>query len=232
MKPNESHKNKHVHNWLIYKISNHYIEMHKNLYNGVLVDLGCGEAPYKKYFLQFAQQYLGVDWNNTSHKSSADIVSDLNKRIDLEDNSADTVVSFSVMEHLYNPKQFLKESYRILKKDSYLVLQVPWQWHVHEAPHDYFRYTPYGLKFLLKEAGYTDIKIIPQSGYFTTRTLKFNYFLVRLIYQLPKVLLYPLALCFLPIWTLGQLCAPILDKLDKDWERECIGFFVIAKKTT
>lgn len=230
MKPNKNHANKNLHNWLIYRISDKFIELNKQYYKGTLVDLGCGESPYESYFLQYSDKYIGVDWENTSHNSKATILSDLNNSINLDNNSADTIVSFSVMEHLYNPQQFLNESFRILKKDSHIILQVPWQWHIHEAPHDYFRYTPFGLEYMLKKSGFKEIKISAQSGYFTTACLKFNYFLVRLIYKLPKIIMYPLAFLCLPIWTLGQLLAPLLDKLDKEWNREAVGFIVIAKK--
>jgi len=52
------------------------------------------------------------------HNSKADVVSDLNKYIKLENEIADTIISLSVMEHLCEPQMFLNESYRILKKDG------------------------------------------------------------------------------------------------------------------
>ena len=230
MRANENHPNKHVHNWLIYRSADKLLEKCSIYIKGNLYDLGCGEAPYKKYFLQYADNYIGVDWGGTLHQSQADVISDLNKKIDLENECADTLVSISVMEHLNEPQQFINEAFRVLKKDGYFILQVPWQWHIHEAPHDYFRYTPYGLKYLFTKAGFKEIDVKPQSGFFTTIALKFNYFTVRLIYKLPKILMYPLAACFLPFWTLGQITAPLLDRLDKNWENETTGYFVVARK--
>ena len=228
--PIKNHKNRNMHNWLIYRIIKQNLNKLSFLYKGTLVDLGCGECPYKKYFLQYVDSYVGVDWSNTIHDSKADIISNLNQKIELPDKFADTLVSFSVIEHLCEPQVFLNEAYRVLKDDGAFILQVPWQWHVHEAPHDYFRYTPYGLKYMFNKAGFEDVNIIPQSGFFTTSALKLNYFLARLIYKLPKAIMYPLAILLLPIWTTTQLLAPLLDKLDKEWERESIGFIVVAKK--
>lgn len=228
--PVKNHKNRNIHNWLIYNIIKKNLNNFTFLYKGTLVDLGCGEIPYKDYFLQYADNYIGVDWTNSLHDSKADINSNLNKKIELPDNYADTLISFSVLEHLCEPQIFLNESYRILKNKGAFMLQVPWQWHIHEAPYDYFRYTPYGLKYMLKKAGFNEIEVIPQSGFFTTSALKFNYFLARLIYKLPKPLMYTLALPFIPIWVTTQLLAPLLDKIDKEWERETVGFIVIAKK--
>ena len=75
----------------------------------------------------------------------------------------------------------LNEAFRILKPGGAIVLQVPWQWRVHEAPHDYFRYTPYGLKYLFEKAGFVDVVVEPQSGFFTMWILKMNYFSTRFI---------------------------------------------------
>jgi SAM-dependent methyltransferase len=231
MKPSKFHSNKDLSNWIVYNIGDKYLEKYSKYYNGVLVDLGCGEAPYKKYFLQYCKKYIGVDWTKTLHNSQADIESDLNNKINLSDNSADTIISLSVMEHLYEPQIFLNEAYRILKSNGTIILQVPWQWHVHEAPHDYFRYTPYGLKYLFNKAGFKDIKIEATSGFFTMWILKFNYFTSRFRYfKRSKISYYFVTILMLPIWTLGQIIAPLLDKLDHKWSDETQGYFVIAKK--
>lgn len=116
MKPSKFHSNRQWYNWLAYDISDKFLEKYSNYYKGRLVDLGCGEAPYKEYFLQYADEYIGVDWTNTLHNSKADVVSNLNEKIELPDEYADTVVSLSVIEHLCEPQIFLNESYRILRR--------------------------------------------------------------------------------------------------------------------
>jgi len=115
MKPSKFHSNRDLANWLVYDIGDRFLEKYSQYIKGHLVDLGCGEAPFKNYFLQFADKYTGVDWTKTLHNSKADVVSDLNVKIELPDNFADTLISLSVMEHLCEPQIFLNESYRILK---------------------------------------------------------------------------------------------------------------------
>ncbi len=229
MKPSQYHSNKSWHNWILYDISDRYLEKYSKYIKGHLVDLGCGEAPYKEYFLQYADKYTGVDWTKTLHNSKADVVSDLNKNIELEDEVADSIISLSVMEHLCEPQIFLNESYRILKKGGVMILQVPWQWWIHEAPYDYFRYTPYGLKYIFEKAGFEDIEIEAQTGFFTTSIVKMNYFSSRYIIG-PRPLRLLIKGMMIPIWTLGQLVAPYLDKLDKNWDAETQGYFVLARK--
>ncbi len=229
MKPSKFHSNRGLHNWLVYDIGDRFLEKYSKYIKGHLVDLGCGEAPYKKYFMQFADNYTGVDWSNTFHNSAADVVSNLNERIDLPNESADTIVSLSVMEHLCEPQIFLNESYRVLKRGSNMILQVPWQWWVHEAPYDFFRYTPYGLKYMLEKAGFVDITVKPQTGFFTTWIVKMNYFSARFI-RGPKPLRWIIKAVLVPFWTIGQILAPYLDKLDRNWEAEAQGYFVLARK--
>lgn len=228
-KPSKLHNNKKPYNWLIYDNSDKWLLEYSKHYKGILIDLGCGTAPYKDFFLQYADKYIGVDWTNTLHNSKADIISDLNKKIELANNFADTIISLSVMEHLCEPQIFLNESYRILKDGGTIILQVPFMWWIHEAPHDYFRYTPYGLKYMFEKAGYTDIQVQPTTGFFTMWFLKMNYFSLRWIKgstfrkNLTKSLL-------IPFWYVAQKIAPWLDSFHRSWSLETVGFFVVAKK--
>lgn len=225
IKPSEFHSNKKAYNWLIYELNDKFLEKYSKYYKGILVDLGCGEAPYKKFFLQYCKKYIGVDWTNSLHNIKADVVSDLNKKINLPDEFADTIISLSVMEHLYEPQIFLSESYRILK-GGYIILQVPFQWWVHEEPYDYFRYTPYGLKYLFEKSGFKVIKIEPIGGFFTMLLLKLNYVLLRLY----KGKFFPIIQIIYFIWNINQIIDPLLEKLDKHPDRNTSGYFVVAMK--
>ena len=229
--PSATHKNRKSHNWLIYDcIDNNLVEAAATSHiKGTLYDLGAGESPYKKFFLQYADRYIAVDWEGSFHNTRADIAADLNKALPINSEVADTVVSLSVMEHLFEPQTMLNEAFRILRPGGILLLQVPWQWWIHEAPFDYFRYTPYSLKYMYEKAGFVDITVEPQAGFFTTWIVKFNYFSQRLI-RGPRVIRWPLRICFMVVWYTGQKVAPLLDRLDKDWAAEAPGYFVTARK--
>lgn len=82
---------------------------------------------------------------------------------------------------------------------------------------------------MLEKAGFTDVAVEPQSGFFSMWFLKFNYFSLRLL-RGPRLVKAILAVALLPFWSLGQLIAPYLDKLDSNWSAETIGYFVTAKK--
>ncbi|PPK51363.1 methyltransferase domain-containing protein [Marinobacter persicus] len=229
MTMSQNHSNRQWHNWLVYDIGDHFLAKYSPNYKGTLYDLGAGESPYKDFFLQHADQYIAVDWAGSFHDTKADIAADLNKPLPIDSEVADTVVSLSVLEHLCEPQTMLNEAFRILKPGGGMVLQVPWQWWIHEAPFDFFRYTPYGLKYLFEKAGFVDVTVEPQSGFFTMWILKGNYFSQRFI-RGPRPLRALVKAALLPFWYLGQKLAPLLDKLDKNWALETSGYYVTAKK--
>lgn len=228
MSISQHHTNRRAHNWLIYDVADRFLSKSIPHYQGSLYDLGAGESPYKNFFLQHAKQYIAVDWAGSLHNTKADIAADLNMPLPISAEVADTVVSLSVMEHLCEPQTMLNEAFRILKPRGG-VLQVPWQWWIHEAPYDFFRYTPYGLKYMVDKAGFVDVVVEPQSGFFTMWLLKFNYFSLRLI-RGPRLLRWAIRAVLLPIWYLDQKAATYLDKLDKNWAAETTGYFVTARK--
>jgi hypothetical protein len=123
----------------------------------------------------------------------------------------------------------LGEAFRILRSGGYLVLNVPWQWWIHEAPYDYFRYTPYGLNYLLKKAGFTDIVVEPLGGFFTMLVLKLNYFSLRFILG-PAPVRFLIRSILRMGWFVGQKCAPFLDHLDRNWQLESNAYYVTARK--
>ncbi len=228
MKISQKHSNRRPYNWLIYDVGDVWLEKFKHLYRGQLYDLGCGEMPYKDWFLNYVERYVGVDWGSSLHELRADIIADLNGPLPIEGEVADTIISLSVMEHLREPQVFLGEAHRILRRGGAMILQVPFMWGVHEAPYDYYRYTQFGLRHLFEKAGFTDICVYAQTGFWVMWTLKFNYQTARVI-RGPRLLRASLALLLRGIWAINQRLAPLMDKYWKS-ENETAGYFVVAHK--
>lgn len=222
------HPNRGPHNWLLYDIGDEFLARFQEKYRGHLYDLGCGEMPFREWFLRHADTYTGVDWSGTLHELKADIIADLNESLPIESEVADTVVSLSVIEHLREPRVMLGEAFRILKPAGALVLQAPFMWWVHEAPFDYYRYTRHGLKYFLDKAGFVDVTVYPQTGFWVMWTLKFNYQTVRLI-RGPWPVRKVMSSLLRAIWAIDQRVAPWLDRHWK-CEAETAGYFVTARK--
>jgi SAM-dependent methyltransferase len=215
--------NKTSHNWLAVKTGNLVFERYASKLNGVVADVGCGRSPFKQDIFRTAESYIGVDWQNSLHdQSNVDVFSDLNKEIKLPDVSVDSVIAFHVMEHLCEPERFLTEIFRIMKPGGFLLIAVPFNWHLHEIPYDYYRYTPYCLDYLLKKHGYSQIQVTTEGGFFGTVTLKCNYFLKR-------ILRGPLRYLGIPFWFLNQCFAGWLDRKIKS-PNECTAVTAVAYK--
>lgn len=224
------HSNRKSYNWLIYQKIDDFLFQNVHLFKGTLYDLGCGEKPYEFFLKSYVDNYIGVDWGESLYNSKPEILTDLNRELPINDNSADCILSISVLEHLANPNKLLMESYRILKRDGIVVFQVPFQWKLHEAPYDYQRFTSFGLKQIFEMSGFVNVKVIPTGGIFTTIVLKFNYFLAKLV-KGPKLIKLIIKSILYPFWTLTQYMALFLDKFDNNWDEETQGFWVIANKS-
>jgi SAM-dependent methyltransferase len=211
------------HNWLTTKINNRSFCVLKKYIHGFVVDLGCGDSPYKQEIQTIADYYLGVDWNDRGGKESrAMVFADFSKPLPFRDCFADTVLVFQVMEHIPESSFFLDECFRILKNGNHILITVPFMWHVHEEPHDYYRFTRYALDYLLAKTGFKDIQIDEVTGFWQMMVLKFNYYTARFARG-------PLKYVFVPLWLFGQMLSPVLDKYDS-FKKETGGYVVVAKK--
>lgn len=129
---------------------------------GILVDLGCGYVPFYGYYKSKIDQSICMDWQNSLHKNQhLDIEQDLTKPLKLEDNVADTLLLSDVLEHIPTPQLLMDEMTRVLKPGGKLILNVPFAYWEHEAPHDYHRYTQHMLKLMAEKSGLDVLKLEP-----------------------------------------------------------------------
>ena len=87
-----------------------------------------------------------------------------------------------MLEHVFNPDQFLGEIFRVLKPNGNFLLSVPFVWDEHEQPWDYARYSSFGLKSLLERNGFVLVE---------QRKTNAN---ARLLFQLINAYLYKILL--------------------------------------
>ena len=128
-----------------------------------MLDFGCGGQPYKALFGPRITRYIGADV-----AASMDIHLDIKitpgAPVPLADASVDTILSTQALEHVYDFSFYVRECHRLLKPGGILILTVPMQWRVHEAPHDYWRFTRYGVSELMTRNDFTVIGITPCGG--------------------------------------------------------------------
>jgi SAM-dependent methyltransferase len=150
---------------------------------GRLLDVGCGDKPYEHLFSPFVDEYVGIEHeasfvatSASSGKKGPDHLYDGN-RLPFEDRTFDTVLSVQVLEHTPRPGPLVREMARVLKNDGLLILTAPFQFRLHEEPHDYFRYTHHGLRELCREAGLEIIEVEQQGSLWSVMGHKLNSYL-------------------------------------------------------
>lgn len=184
------------------------INLAKKHARGVLVDVGCGRMPYKRGLSPYVDRYIGVDNLKTPFlraDNRPDILADA-KKLPLPNSFADTVLLLMVLEHLQSPSQVLSEINRVLKKNGVLILSTLQSYPVHDHPHDFFRFTKFGIFALLENNGFQTVVHKPEGNVFIQIFQEINLFLMMEIKRissrrfglLPAILLlsfvFPLAI--------------------------------------
>lgn len=77
--------------------------------------------------------------------------------LSFQDSSFEFILCTEVLEHLHTPQQAISEMGRVLKPGGTLILTTRFVFPIHDAPHDYFRYTKYGLTHLFKDWEITEL---------------------------------------------------------------------------
>ncbi|MCK5385530.1 MAG: methyltransferase domain-containing protein [Alphaproteobacteria bacterium] len=150
-----------------------------------------------------------------------DFLCDLTDMNVIEDNSFDCVVVLEVLEHVKDPQKALSEIWRVLKSGGKIILSTPFIFHIHAEPHDYWRFTHYGLSLLLE--AFADVEIRERNGCAESWVVT----LARMAKGWGKVrkrefIMVPFAAILWPF-------AILYDRLNPD-NRSTSGYFVTANK--
>lgn len=181
-----------------------------------VLDAGAGEGQYSAHFRR--QRYTGVDlgigdagWNYQGLDALADLCA-----LPFASGTFDAALNIVTLEHLRQPGRAIQEMARVLKPGGALLLVAPLEWEVHQAPHDYYRYTRHGLDYLLREAGLEVQEMTAAGGLFRL--------LSRRLLNAGQ-----LAPWLLPLFGPLALILPLLDGLDRRRDFT-LGYRCIAQK--
>jgi len=144
------------------------VDKYKDRFKGTLLDLGCGEMPYREYLLSNSaiSKYIGMDIPNPTYQQNRmpDLFWDGTK-IPLEDASVDCVMATEFFEHVPSPETILAEVRRILKPEGILFFTVPFLWPLHTMPFDEYRHTPFSLERIFRNSGFHEVDIQALGGW-------------------------------------------------------------------
>lgn len=165
--------------FLVRKNLSHQIRTQSINLEGQLLDVGSGTKPYRDYF-EHCYSHVGLEIEPDEHRAknkNADFYYD-GKVFPFENSSFDSILCNQVLEHVFDPELFISEIYRVLKTDGKAIITVPFLWGEHEVPHDYARYSSFGLKHLLTRHGFEILYYKKLGNIFIFNLQYFNLFLM------------------------------------------------------
>jgi len=133
--------------------------------NARILDIGAGSVVEKnrragqfalaEKYARLVQQrgYFGLD---VEAGANVMFVADAHY-LPMTDESLDAVIMVSVLEHLYDPIRAVNQVARVLKKGGVYFSYAPFYHPYHASPHDYFRFTQEGYRYLLRDFSRVEI---------------------------------------------------------------------------
>jgi SAM-dependent methyltransferase len=131
-----------------------------------VLDAGAGNCQYRHLFDK--ARYEAADLEpDASGAVCIDIICDLSA-IPVEDGRYDLVLLTQVLHLVPDPSVVLEEIHRVLAPGGHLLLSAPLAYEEHSQPHDYYRFTQFGLRLLLERAGFHIESLEWLEGYYGT----------------------------------------------------------------
>ena len=129
---------------------------------GSLLDVGCGDSPYRHLINETRCKYTGIDISDAEKfdYQKSDIVHFDGRNIPFEDDCFDSILCTEVLEHVQDYQCLIDEMFRVLKPGGQVFVSIPWSARTHYIPYDFYRYTPSQLKIMFSK--FEAIEIIPR----------------------------------------------------------------------
>jgi SAM-dependent methyltransferase len=192
----------------------------------IVLDAGAGEGRHRAHFKQGCYISLDAGYGDSNWDySKLDIRGDL-ENVPLRNDSVDCILCMVTLEHTQNPRQVIQEFARVLKTGGTLVMVVPFLWEEHQTPHDYYRFTRYGVRYLFKSSSLRLDWVSPIGGFFWVCARR-SIGLLNFFQDGWRWLLFPLLAPFFGF--LFPLLLFFIDGLDKT-KNYSLGFRIRATK--
>lgn len=201
-------------------------------FKGNVLDVGCGQSPYK-FLLNSAQtKYYGVDIVDAEKfdYNNSDVTPFNGEDIPFEDNKFDGVICTEVLEHVQHYQKLIDEMHRVMKPGASGTITIPWSARYHYIPYDFFRYTPSSLKTMFSK--FSEAKITHRGtdiGNIGNKVIVL-WFRNLLPAKAWKWLFVPVWIALSPILAIVVILAHISLLLDLGSNDDPLGYTIIVKK--
>jgi ubiquinone/menaquinone biosynthesis C-methylase UbiE len=188
-----------------------------------ILDIGSGGSSYSNFF----PHRLTVDIDPLR---KPDIVADAHN-LPFKDGEFEMVLCTEVLEHVLDPKKVIAELNRVLVPGGILILTTRFMQVIHDAPHDYWRFTKYGMQELFRE--WETIELKEETSNFTTIAVLLQRlcFQTKMSFNAPvKFLLFLLAEIFTHLNFLIKEEFGDIKKEKKEHMIMASGYYIAARK--
>jgi SAM-dependent methyltransferase len=114
------------------------------------LDIGAQNGPYAAHF----PNRVALD---IQPAAGVHVIGDA-QALGFPDDTFEAILCTEVLEHLPEPQRAIDEMWRVLRPGGTLLLTTRFLFPIHDAPHDYFRFTKYGLRHLLRRFEILDLE--------------------------------------------------------------------------
>jgi len=131
---------------------------------GRLLDVGCGSRPFALVYDRLVDESLGTEVPFSPYGTGQADVLCFAESLPFPRECFDTVLLTEVLEHTLRPMTVLTECARVVRSGGHVLVSVPFMYPLHGWPHDYWRFTQYGLLRACRQAGLEPIQIRTKGG--------------------------------------------------------------------
>lgn len=127
---------------------------------GKWLDFGAGRSPYARFMTRTELQYADFP-TDEGFAAGLNYALEPGRPCPAPDACFDGILSTQVLEHVDDPRAYLKDALRMLKPGGQLLLTTHGIWEDHPCPLDLYRWTQQGLRHDLSSVGFEVTECIP-----------------------------------------------------------------------
>lgn len=172
------------------------LQIEKKVKKGKLLDIGCALGVFLDLAKKRGWAVTGLEIFKEAasycQKRGLEVILGTIEKVNFAPNSFDLVTCFETIEHMREPKEMVKEVFKILKKEGLAVFSTPnydtWTrklmgkfWFGYKHREHLFFFTPKTLKLLFEKGGFSQIEVMIDD----LRPFPLHYFFSRLAFYLP-----------------------------------------------
>jgi len=160
------------------------ISQHKR--GGAILDIGCSSGGFLSTMKSKDWQLFGIEMEeSTAQRARANTGAEVfvGDAVDAPflPGSFDVITTFDVLEHVYNPGQFLTKVLEWLKPGGIYYAMMPnidsWEarvfrshWYGLELPRHLFHFSPKSLRYLMSEIGFSEVSVMTPAVSYVERS--------------------------------------------------------------